>query len=822
MQNRDRPRLDSFISGLTLWVDLKQPSTACRDLDVLEEKEKNKNKLVEVCERCGKSRSQGSLTSWIFSDKKAGCDCVTPVVASRGKTPSGSGLMKSSSGTRLEREAKLVKPDDFISNRYRIGDLIGTGGMGSVYLAHDAELKKTFAIKLLQSDLVQDPLAVKRFQQEASAVSALTHPNVVAVYDYGVSSSGNPYIIMDHIDGKGLDVIIDDQSYLDQEVVVDLFLQIADALDHAHEKGVIHRDIKPSNIMVPEGDVDSCNLKIVDFGIAKVVPDGDKTTQGITQTGELVGSPSYMSPEQCTGMSMDRRSDIYSAGCVMYEALSGMVPFQGDNPIQTILSHINDQPQSLSERFPSLSISDDLNYVVMRCLEKHPADRYQTAGELRDDLRLIKIGASPKRISPANRPKTMATPIWRSPILISSVFSILILLALSVFAINFAGIQNKAGTDISERWLTMDLAGQQAFDRGEYPLAEEKFNQSLQLAESSGKNSEYFIASLNELLDLAQATGKRAQADLLRQRIAALKDSRSMNAVLLQKELESASRADSKKSVEAIEDLVNNACDQIAVLAEAGNLDLAERLLVKARALADKNLDASSESLIRLAHNAAFIEHDRGNLEKARALYEKALAKESALLPKNHINRARTLLMLGRIDMQTGGADLEKTRARLKEALTIFRETLGPYDVMVGWTRYHLALLYYQNGRSREALSEINSALVSFQNSRPPQPVKLARAQALLAQISGDSEDFEKALGLFESRVTKDYPSMIELLSAFAEKIADSRPDYAHSLAVRALSLAGHLGESDRLRQEARLYSLLGACPFNLLVVRAG
>lgn len=236
-----------------------------------------------------------------------------------------------------------------IIDHYEIREEIGSGGMGVVYKGRDQMFDRTVALKVLHGKLLSDPLSKKRFEQEGRATITLVHPNLISVYHYGFSAGGHPFIVMEYVDGKGLDKLLEQIKNLTVEEFVDIFMQACDALGHAHERGIIHRDLKPSNLMVVEsGRKKEKQVKIVDFGISKILPHGRFSGQDLTSAGDVVGSPLYMSPEQCKGLPLDGRSDIYSLGCLMYQAISGCLPFLGENALQTLSKHICDPPPPLT------------------------------------------------------------------------------------------------------------------------------------------------------------------------------------------------------------------------------------------------------------------------------------------------------------------------------------------------------------------------------------------------------------------------------------------------------------------------------------------
>ncbi len=367
-------------------------------------REKTKVELKTVCDTCGKpisDKAASNVTRFLSFESR--CNCSKPQstdTADGAESAADAARQKNtdanSASTSEDNEATRNNVIENLGDRYEVQSLLGQGGMGAVYKVRDKELQKTFAIKVLNSNLVEDKSSLKRFEQEAQAARGLTSPNLVAVYDYGMGKKGSPYIVMDYLDGTSLDTVLADGGYLDVPRAEDIFVQICEAIVHAHSKSVVHRDIKPSNIMLTKGLNGGDFVKLVDFGIAKVLPSQQKATQNLTQTGDIFGSPLYMSPEQCLGNKLDNRTDIYAFGCVMYETLTGQTPFAAENPIKIILKHINDQPKPFSSLSHDYKIPAQLEAVVMRCLEKDPNDRYQTADELLKDLQDLRDGKNIK------------------------------------------------------------------------------------------------------------------------------------------------------------------------------------------------------------------------------------------------------------------------------------------------------------------------------------------------------------------------------------------------------------------------------------------
>ena len=270
------------------------------------------------------------------------------------------------------------------ADRYEILARLGSGGMSVVYKARHRLLGRLVAIKMLDPLLCSDLQNARRFREEALASSLLNHPNLISIFDFGLTASGEPYLIMDYLSGRSLSDVISMAGPLHVDDAVPIFLQACEGLSHAHSKGIVHRDLKPSNIMLVTGEHGSGSVKVIDFGIARVWTSARLRGQGLTQPGELIGSPTYMSPEQCTGQVCDDRSDIYSMGITMYEALTGELPFLGRVAAETMQMHIDVEPIPVSTRFPS--IPQQLDRIIMKCMRKQPEHRYVSMDELKMDL----------------------------------------------------------------------------------------------------------------------------------------------------------------------------------------------------------------------------------------------------------------------------------------------------------------------------------------------------------------------------------------------------------------------------------------------------
>jgi eukaryotic-like serine/threonine-protein kinase len=264
--------------------------------------------------------------------------------------------------------------------RYRIMRKLGSGGMADVYLAEDEELGRRVAIKILNDRHANDEQFVERFRREAKNAAGLSHPNIVSIYDRG-EAEGTYYIAMEYLDGRNLKELVVARGPLPIPDTIEATRQVLAALRFAHRKGVVHRDIKPHNVMA---DADG-RLKVTDFGIARA------GVSQMTEAGSIIGTAQYLSPEQARGTAVDQRSDLYSIGIVLYEMLTGQVPFTGDSPVEIAMKHLSDTPRPPSLLRPE--IPPDLDMVVLRALAKSPEDRFQTAEEMDEELQRVAAGA---------------------------------------------------------------------------------------------------------------------------------------------------------------------------------------------------------------------------------------------------------------------------------------------------------------------------------------------------------------------------------------------------------------------------------------------
>ncbi len=273
-----------------------------------------------------------------------------------------------------------------LADRYEIISEVGRGALGVVYMARHLVMEKTVAVKVLFGEVEKDETNFLRFQREAQAASSMSHPNIVVVYDFGISQNQTPFLVMDYVEGVNLKDVLQRHGKLPVERAVQIFTQMASALEHAHSKGILHRDIKPENVVLMRTAWNPEFVKLVDFGIAKYVNEPAKMSKKLTMDGEVLGTPAYMSPEQILDGKLDSRSDIYCLGVLMYNTISGQLPILGNTASDTMSKHITDIPPDLAESCPGVKVPHKLSRTIMKALKKHPQDRHQTMRELLIEL----------------------------------------------------------------------------------------------------------------------------------------------------------------------------------------------------------------------------------------------------------------------------------------------------------------------------------------------------------------------------------------------------------------------------------------------------
>jgi serine/threonine protein kinase len=359
-----------------------------------------------------------------------------------------------------------IEKDQVIFGKYRLIEKIGEGGMGAVWLVHNVELDRKSALKLIKAEIAQNDKGWRRFRREAQLMAKLEHPSAVAVYDFK-RSQGMGYIEMEFVRGRSLDRVVQEKQGepLPLDMVADILDQLCSVLQEAHSytdessgkaKAIIHRDLKPSNLMIVDRKPPGQNLKVLDFGIAKMVEEDVQAATELTGAGDILGTPAYMSPEQIRGgresgeaRDIDGRSDLYSTGVMVYQLLTGVLPFRG-NRMSILAAHLTKAPAPMKEANPKISVPLDVERVVMRCLEKDPEKRPKTARELAAQFRSA-IG------SPSIRPVASGKKSSGLPIVMGGAAAVVLILGLGIFWLMKSG-SSTAGPAASSEQPSADAA----------------------------------------------------------------------------------------------------------------------------------------------------------------------------------------------------------------------------------------------------------------------------------------------------------------------------------------------------------------------------
>ncbi len=374
--------------------------------------------MVEICDHCGLpvvAGRAGSMTQWIFRANSCSCAAKHSLNQSDERTKNN----KTSTSGPSEKVSRTSAADDPIDEeptpltielglpkeRYHVLQLVGSGAVSKVYKCLDKLLQRDVAIKFLINDRWTNH-DLMQFQTEAKATSKLTHPNIITVHDFGLTTKGQPYMVLEFFTGVSLEDLISTRGPLPEDIAAEIGAQIAAAMQYAHGKGVLHRDIKPANIMLIETD-DNVVAKIIDFGIADLNANERLAVDG----NSLAGTPSYMSPDQLAGRKADPRSDIYSLGCTLFEAMTGRPPFEGASSLEIVTKHANESPPTLREALPERTFSDNIEQAIATTLRKDPEKRFENMEDLHSALTSLHQPVAPSSsidstvpdITPANR-----------------------------------------------------------------------------------------------------------------------------------------------------------------------------------------------------------------------------------------------------------------------------------------------------------------------------------------------------------------------------------------------------------------------------------
>lgn len=646
-------------------------------------------------------------------------------------------------GTALTSLAQGNLIGTVLGGRYEILDVIGDGAMGRVYLAKHQLMKRQVAVKMMHPQLISGKAALKRFQKEAELASALNHPNILSVYDFGVTDDSNPYLVMDFLKGRELLDVLREEKHLPVKKAFHIFKQVCTGLAHAHEKGVVHRDLKPSNIMLITLDHDDSFVKILDFGIAKQLNPSESAASNLTRTGEVFGTPHYMSPEQCRALEVDARADIYAVGCVLYQTLTGELPIRGADLIECLYKHVNETPPSFSSVCPELDLSPEVEAVVFKAMAKKPEDRFQTMAEMKAAMDIIEPDMYTGTYSRVDLPAIKLDDSGKIQLVG-----------------NKAAEEKTAEEKLSEQKLSDTTADE---DNAVSQSPADKLTESGSNSDVSSKIAPPQEISVGGTV-LTTPPGQTVTA-----RARAVQD------------------MDSKKKL-----IIGVSAAVIVISLGIGLFSGGGNSIVKMR--------------IAKLHSDALKKYEQGDYAAAKKITREAIkVEDDNRLPRGY----RCLYILGQIqygqgDYEDGEANLERSydivrklepgtlhmaevgialgraRAALKdykaaeplltEGYDIRKRELKPDDVLIADALAGLADLNMRQSRSKEALEELNQALVILKKQKGEYSIEVATAENNLGQAYQLVGEFKKAEELYQKALTL----RLSKLPADSPLIADS------------------------------------------------
>ncbi|HEY9791059.1 MAG TPA: serine/threonine-protein kinase [Candidatus Obscuribacterales bacterium] len=618
---------------------------------------------------------------------------------------------------------ELVQAEDdpligtWLLDRYAILSVVGAGGWGRVYKARHLTLGTVVAIKTLYLHLATNKEKVTRFEQEARAACALRHENIAAVYDFGTMPNGQPFIVMDFLGGQNLHTVLNNEGKMEPARAVRIFKQICAGLAAAHDRGIVHRDIKPGNIVLLS-DIDRGELvKLFDFGLAKLHLEDGTSLNDLTQTGETVGTPAYMSPEQCQGWKLDHRTDLYSLGCVMYECLTGVQAFYGPTTYECMSRHVNQGAAPFSEVLPGRRLPVALEELVFKALEKDPKRRYQTAREMLADL--SKYEAPPSSgtsigtitmhgVVQLKRPwRNLQRSLQRHKRAILMGATTLGLLVASCLLV----YQGWRGFDPSQmapndRWLYLSRLGTTALMSGNYDQADEQLKRALSVAETFSTADKRRVTLANQALlyHITRRSDKERDADkhldpLLSHDSAAPADNPQLDneeAQFLSAMLDKAvnSKPADKEQLRSLGDRINKLC-----LNPSSDRPVERKLVEKSSTLLKQYLGEDDPtyalSLQRLAYGH-YLDNDHAT---ALQLWLQCLPIRSANLKRTDPEYFRLLAAVGKESVLNN--KLEDAEKYLEEAAEM-KDSEPLLDSQAS-ALSELALVYQRLGNDKQA-----------------------------------------------------------------------------------------------------------------------
>lgn len=655
---------------------------------------------ISSCPLCGRKpqeNTRGTMTAWLF---RKICNCLD-ASASHSETESQKAKSQTVSDLSGVQHPKITE-------RYDVLEEIGAGGMGTVYKALDRQQEDHCAIKVLRSEFLNDRSFLQRFEREALACTSFRHPNLVHVRDHGYTASGAPFFVMEWLDGTALSSLLQNSQKLSADQTVRIGTEICAALCHIHQLGIIHRDLKPNNIVLARDESGLLRAKLVDFGIAKV---NEASSSNLTETGEIFGSPLYMSPEQCTAEELDSRSDIYSLGCVLFECLTGKPPFLGANALETIMMHLLEKPEATTSICPALLS------IVLKCLEKDAARRYQSAAALCIDLNRVLDRSWSLRL------RGLVLHIWRSRKLHAAATLGTGVLTAAMFFIPPVSV----GPD----WDTYNQEAQKAFDSGNYLKARDLFARALNCARLQG-NVELASGTAQDLHDVNAAIAGVERKNLAHAKSIAKKESKLEDLSTRTIDDEQSASSLVKKALYAEKDseidTARSAYERALQI-----YALKRRIFVKERALALSRL----ADLIVIEGN--FLARAQSLIEESRRVNRIVYGPQSECVAENSLALAECLMAQGKgqealAELNAAADFFERAAAGQLPCLARLAYLKG--SLCADQNQLELALKYYESGKVHDRFHHARTllALAALRDNASGSPLS-RRGQIIMARL---------------------------------------------------------------------------------------